>query len=83
MRERERERERERDTETDGSDVTIFALKLAMSLHFPLLKIRTFRSSVPTSRLSLLTGNEFTLSVAKKIRTLCSDSLKWREPRPE
>ena len=46
--------ERERDTETDGSDVTIVALKLAMSLHFPFPKIRTFRFSVPTSRLSLL-----------------------------
>ena len=41
VRERERERERERDTEKDGSDVTIIALKLAMSLHFPLPKIRT------------------------------------------
>ena len=45
-------RERERDTETDGRDVTIVALKLAMSLHFPLPKIRTF-------------GNEFTLYLAK------------------
>ena len=35
---RERERERERDTERDGSDVTIVALKLAMSLNFPLQK---------------------------------------------
>ena len=47
-----RERERERDTEKDGSDVTIVALKLAMSLHFPLPKIRT-------------NGDEFTLSLAK------------------
>ena len=45
-------RERERDTEKDGSDVTIVALKLAMSLHFPLPKIRT-------------NGDEFTLSLAK------------------
>ena len=52
VRERERERERERDTETDGSDVTIVALKLAVSLHFPLPKIRTI-------------GDEFTLSLAK------------------
>ena len=49
---REKERERERDTETDGSDVTIVALKLAMSLHFPLPKIRT-------------NGDDFTLSLAK------------------
>ena len=47
-----RERERERDTEKDGSDVTIVALKSAMSLHFPLPKIRT-------------NGDEFTLSLAK------------------
>ena len=31
MRERERERERYREREIDGSDVTIVALKLAMS----------------------------------------------------
>ena len=47
-RERERERQRERDTETDGGDITIVALKLAMSLLFPLPKIRTI-------------GDEFTL----------------------
>ena len=52
VRERERERERERDTETDGSDVTIVALKLAISLHFSLPKVRT-------------NGDEFTLSLAK------------------
>ena len=62
-----RERERERDTEKDGSDVTIVALKLAMSVHFPLPKIRTFRFSLYTSRLSLghhcgaEIRNEFTL----------------------
>ena len=38
MRERERERYRETEKERDGSDVTIVAPKLAMSLHFPLLK---------------------------------------------
>ena len=36
------------------NDVTIVALKLAMSLHFPLPKIRTFRFSLHTSRLFLL-----------------------------
>ena len=36
VRERERERETERGKWWDGSDVTIVALKLAMSLHFPL-----------------------------------------------
>ena len=45
VRERERERERERDTETDRSDVTIVVLKLAMSLLFPLPKIRTIAMS--------------------------------------
>ena len=65
---RERDTDRERETERDGSDVTIAPLKLAMnlhfpmpqkfaqlamSLHFPLPKIRTFRFSLHTSRLSL------------------------------
>ena len=49
---RERERERYRQRERDGSDVTIFALKLAMNVHFPLPKIRTI-------------GDELTLSLAK------------------
>ena len=40
--------------ERDGSDVTIVVLKLAMGLHFPLPKIRTFQSSLPTSHLTLL-----------------------------
>ena len=83
-------RERQRDTETDGSDVTIVALKLAMNLHFPLPKIRTFRFCLHTSHISpFLDGhhcgaeirNEFTLSVAKNFRPLCSDSIKWRLPR--
>ena len=70
-RKRERERERERDTERekDGSSVTIVTLKLsmsfnflaknshlAMSLHSPLPKMRTFRFSLYTrnSHLTLL-----------------------------
>ena len=36
----------------DGSDIIIVALKLAMSLHFPMSRIRTI-------------GDEFTLSLAK------------------
>ena len=52
VRERDTEREREREREIDGSDVTIVALKLAMNLHFPMPKIRTF-------------GDELTLSHAK------------------
>ena len=95
VRERERERERyrqtdrERERERDGGDVTIFALKLAMNLHFPLPKIRTFRFSLHTSRLSRIghhcgaeIRNEFTLSIAKNFfRPLCSLSFKWHEPR--
>ena len=63
-----------------------------MSSHFPLPKIRPFRFSLHTSRLSFfLNGhhcgaeirNEFTFSVAKKFRPHCSDSLKWRELRNE
>ena len=72
VRERRIQRERERERERDGSDVTIVALKLAMSLHFPLPKIRTI-------------GDKFTLSLAgPKIRTFrfsLQDSrlslLKW------
>ena len=66
-RERYREREREREREIDGSDVTIVALKLAMNLHFPLPKIRTFRFSLHTSRHhgGAEIRNEFTLSIAK------------------
>ena len=52
VREREREREREIQRERDGSDVTIVALKLAMSLRVPLAKIRTI-------------DDDFTLSLAK------------------
>ena len=91
-REREREIEREREREIDGSDVTIVALKLAMSLHFPLPKTRTFRFSLHTSRLSLhgevtmvALKLAITLSIAKKIFALglCSPSFKWHEPRDE
>ena len=39
------EREREREREIDGSDVIIVPLKLAMSLHFPMPKIRTIAVS--------------------------------------
>ena len=49
VRERERERQTDRQTvvsDTPGSDVTIVALKLATSLHFPLPKTRTFRFSI-------------------------------------
>ena len=76
--------------QTDGSDVTIVALKLAMSLHFPLPKfafsfLRSHFPSLPINghHCGAEIRNEFTLSVAKKIRTVCSDSLKWREPRDE
>ena len=107
-----RERERYREREIDGSDVTIFALKLAMNLHFTLPKsrtigdeltlslekIRTFRFSLHTSRLSLhgevtmVYGgaeirNEFTLklSIANFFFALrlCSPSFKWHEPCDE
>ena len=104
-RERDAERERERERERDGIDVTIYALKLAMSLRFPLPKIRTMGDDLhfPLPKFALFvspftfpvspfldgchcgaeTRNEFTLSAAKKIRPLCSDSLQWREPRDE
>ena len=64
---REREREREIQRETDGSNVTIVEVKLAMNSHFPLPKIRTFRFSLHTSRLSLhgevtIVGLKFAMS---------------------
>ena len=81
MRERERdtdrEREREREREKDGSDVTIVALKLAMSFA-PLLAKNVHLSigeefcafpcqKICTSVFPLLNGAEFTLSVAKNV----------------
>ena len=75
VRERERERERYREREKDGSDVTIAALKLAMS--FALLLAKNVHLSIGeefcafpcqkicTSVSPLLNGAEFTLSVAK------------------
>ena len=80
-----RERERERDTEKDGSDVTIVALKLAMSLHFPLPNIRTngdefalFVSPFTLPVSPFLNGhycgaeirNEFTLPLPKNLSLL-------------
>ena len=89
-------------TERDGSDVTIVALKLArdeftrslcqkfaqlaLSLHFPSPKTRTFRFSLHISRLSLhwkvtvvalkfAIGSHFPLP--KFYRPLCSHSFKW------
>ena len=88
----ERERERERYRERDGSDVPIVALKLAMNLHVPLLKIRTFRFSLYTSRLSLhgevtIVALKFAMSshfpLPKFFRPLCSPSFKWHEPHDE
>ena len=64
--------------------------QLAMSLHFPLPKIRTFRFSLHTSRLSLhgevtLVALKFTLSIAKNFSALrlCSPSFKWHDQRHE
>ena len=88
--ERERERYRERETEVtsplsrDWRWIHSFTCQkfaqLAMSLHFPLPKIRTFRFSLHTSRLSL--QGEVTIVALKfamsshfplpKIRPLCS-----------
>ena len=76
VRERDTEREREREREKDGSDVTIVALKLAMS--FALLLAKNEHLSIGdefcafpcqkscTSVSPPLNGAEFTLSVAKK-----------------
>ena len=85
----ERERERDTEREIDGSDVIIVALKLAMSLHFSMPKIRriavtshfpltkncTFRFSLHTSCLTIV-ALKFTLSVAKKF-ALFVPTLSW------
>ena len=66
--------------------------QLAMSLHFPLPKIRTFRFSLHTSRLSLhgevtIVALKFAMSshfpLPKNFRPLCSPSFKWHEPCDE
>ena len=59
----QREPRREKDG-SDGSDVTIVTLKLAMSLHFPLPKIRAF---VSPFTFPAKIGDEFTLSLAKNL----------------
>ena len=94
-RERDTEREREREREIDGSDVTIIALKLAMSLHFPLPKIRLFHFSLFTSCLSFLKWSPLWRWNSQWVHTLwsfrCQKNspslfrlyLEWREPRNE
>ena len=78
-REREREIQREREREKDGSDITIVALKLAMS--FALLLAKNVHLSIgeefcafPCQKICtsawvfpLLNGAEFSLSVAKNV----------------
>ena len=44
-----RERDTDRERDRDGSDVIIVALKLAMSLHFPLPKFALLRETEVTS----------------------------------
>ena len=80
--ERERERDTEREKEKDGSDVTIVALKLAMS--FALLLAKNVHLSIgeefcafPCQKICasvfpLLNGADFTLSVAKNVALLFS-----------
>ena len=93
--ERERERDTEREREKDGSDVTIFALKLAMS--FALLLAKNVHLSIGeefcafpcqkicTSVSPLLNGAEFTLSVAKNVFFFLFETVrilrtvKWRD----
>ena len=90
---RERDTEREREREKDGSDVTIVALKLAMS--FALLLAKNVHLSIGeefcafpsqkicTSVSPLLNGAEFTLSVAKNVALFETvrilRTIKWRD----
>ena len=89
----ERERDTEREREKDGSDVTIVALKLAMS--FALLLAKNVHLSIGeefcafpcqkncTSVSPLLNGAEFTLSVAKNVALFETvrilRTVKWRD----
>ena len=90
--ERERRKWRHHCRAKTGDEFTLSLAQnshLAMILHFPLPKIRTFRFSLHTSRLTLLKWSPlwrwnsqwvFTLRhSAKKFRLLSSDSLKWRD----
>ena len=92
-----REREREargggggggvgkRERETDGSVFTVVVLKLAMSLHFPLPIIGTFRFSLATFRFSYFSNGHIealkfavsSLSVSEKLRLLVLTFLRW------
>ena len=90
---RERDTERERERERDGSDVTIVALKLAMS--FALLLAKNVHLSIDeefcanpcqkicTSVSPFLNGAEFTLSVAKNVALFETvrilRTVKWRD----
>ena len=97
-RETERERERERGREREGDRETERETEVTSPLlcwnwrwiyTFPCQNFTHFvlPSHFPSLPLCHHCGakirNEFTLSVAKKIRTLCSNSLKWLEPRDE
>ena len=98
-RDTEREREREIDGSDVTIVVLKLAMSLKINLHFPLPKIRTigdeftlslakyapFVSHFTLSHLHFGAEirNQFTLLVDKKIRPLCFDSLKWREPLDE
>ena len=88
-----REREIQREREKDGSDVTIVALKLAMSFARLLAKnvhlsIDEEFCAIPcqkicTSVSPLLNGAEFTLSVAKNVALFETvrnlRTVKWRD----
>ena len=87
------EREREREREKDGSDVTIVALKLAMSFALLLAKNVHLRigdefcafpcQKICTSVSPLLNGAEFTLSVAKNVALFETvrilRTVRWRD----
>ena len=86
-RERDTEREREREREKDGSDVTIVALKLAMS--FALLLAKTVCTLVLATSFALFLAKkfapqwplfvnsaEFTLSVAKNVALFDSETVR-------
>ena len=95
---RERHTEREREREIDGRDVTIVALKLAMSFALFLAKFCTsvlaksfalFLAKICTLDSPLLNGTEFTLYAAKNaalietVRILRTVKLSDRESKQQ
>ena len=78
----ERERERERERETDGSDVTVVALKLAMSLHSPLPKNLHF-SFLPSQMVTIEAPMKFAMSSRFALSVATLSNCATSDQRPQ